>query len=851
MMRRPRTPHEGCGTSRVEGWSQDAAGRVLLLSKASTLAIARLLAVAAVLLVSISSPHALAQDPSNQTGQVSLPSSFAKSPGGMFGKINKNLDKTKPLNLQGDQLIYDTAGNRVIARGNVEIFYNDYILTADEVVYDQNASTLTAVGNVVLKEPQGNIVRADRYTLTDDFRDGFVQSLRITTSDQSTITAEQASRREGNVTEFRNGKFTPCKSDGTTPPLWCVSAARIIHDKDAKTITYQDATFDIYGQPVLYMPYFQHADPTVKHQSGFLSPGFGQSEQLGFMTEVPYYFALAPNYDFTFRPSYLSAQGIMWAGDWRHRLANGEYTVKFTAIDQDFRDLPVPDIGPDTRAEYDGWRGSVETKGLFSLSSWWKFGWDVTLESDDQFRRFYKLDNILLTDRVNQIFLTGQSDRNYFSARMYHFGGLLLTDTPQTESYTHPIIDYNYVFADPVFGGELKWDTNALSFTRVDGAIDPLTNDVRNQDINRVTSELKWRRRFTDQVGITYTPFAALRGDIYQFNDFTDPESVVIDQAACSDGNPATPCVLSSELTGSDTTLRGVAAGGITVAYPWVASTADANHIIEPIGQIVARQDAVTQRRLPNEDAKSLVFDDTNLFEVSKFSGNDRIEMGTRVNAGLQYTFQAYSGGYARVLVGQSYHLSGDNVYDITGSKQALDDDGQFIHAPDSGLETSRSDYVIGAYIAPTDAFRFISQSRFDERGFDLKRMATGAQYFYGPFDFTAVYAYSAANTFVDDSTSQQDIQASTQVRLTDNWSLGGGMRYDIDESQLLSDFLSVKYSDECFVLTATYSESYYNSATIQDDRTLMLRFELKHLGEFKYASDTLDFAFGGEQRTE
>lgn len=840
-MRRPRTPQEGCGTSRVAGWSQGAAGHVLHWA----LRCLFVLALSALPIVPFSSP-ASAQDPSVTGTGLSLPSSFGKNSGGIFGKVNKNLDKTKPLNLQGDQLIYDTAGNRVIARGNVEIFYNDYILTADEVIYDQNASTLTAVGNVTLKEPQGNIVRADRYTLTDDFRDGFVQSLRITSKDDSTITAEQATRREGNVTEFRNGKFTPCKSDAGTPPLWCISAAKIVHDQDAKTITYQDATFDILGQPVLYLPYFQHADPTVKHKSGFLAPGFGQSSQLGFITEIPYYFALDPSYDLLFHPSYMSQQGVFWAADWRQRLANGEYMVKLTAIDQDFRDLPVPDVGPDNRAEYDGWRGSVETKGLFSLSSWWKFGWDVTLESDDQFRRFYKLDNILLTDRVNQIFLTGQSDRNYFSARLYHFGGLLLTDTAQTESYTHPIIDYNYVFADPVLGGELKWDTNLLSFTRVDGAtlLDAGGNiiDTRDQNINRLTTELKWRRRFTDTIGITYTPFANLRGDIYQFNDFTDPESVVVD--------PVTGVVTASTLTSSDTTLRGIAAGGVTVAYPWVATAADANHIIEPIGQIVARQDAVTQRRLPNEDAKSLIFDDTNLFEVSKFSGYDRTEMGTRVNAGLQYTFQAHGGGYARVLAGQSYHLSGDNVYNISGNNEARDDAGEFIHSPDSGLETDRSDYVLGAYIAPTDAFRIISQSRFDQSGLDLRQMNTGAQYSYGPFDVAAIYAYSAANTLVDGSTSQQDVQTMAQVQLTDHWSMGAGVRYDIDEQQLLSDFLSVKYSDECFVLTATYSESYFNSETIQDDRTLMLRFELKHLGEFKYASDTLDFAFGGQQRT-
>ena len=92
---------------------------------------------------------------------------------------SRNIDKSQPLYLQGDELIYDTGGNKVVARGNVEIYYNNYILTADQVVYDQSANTLTAVGNVILKEPNGNVVRADRYTLTDDFRDGFVSQLSI------------------------------------------------------------------------------------------------------------------------------------------------------------------------------------------------------------------------------------------------------------------------------------------------------------------------------------------------------------------------------------------------------------------------------------------------------------------------------------------------------------------------------------------------------------------------------------------------------------------------------------------------------------------------------------------------
>ena len=59
------------------------------------------------------------------------------------------------------------------------------------------------------------------------------------------------------------------------------------------------------------------------------------------------------------------------------------------------------------RDQYDGWRGSLETKGLFSLAAGGSSAGTSRIESDDTFRRFYKLDNILLTDRVNKVFLEG------------------------------------------------------------------------------------------------------------------------------------------------------------------------------------------------------------------------------------------------------------------------------------------------------------------------------------------------------------------------------------------------------------------------------------------------------------
>jgi len=78
---------------------------------------------------------------------------------------------------QADQLFYETRNNRVIAHGNVEIYYNNFILTADQVIDDRSANELVAEGSEQLKNPDGAITRSDRLRLTDDFRDAFRNAL--------------------------------------------------------------------------------------------------------------------------------------------------------------------------------------------------------------------------------------------------------------------------------------------------------------------------------------------------------------------------------------------------------------------------------------------------------------------------------------------------------------------------------------------------------------------------------------------------------------------------------------------------------------------------------------------------
>ncbi len=97
---------------------------------------------------------------------------------------------------------------------------------------------------------------------------------------------------------------------------------------------------------------------------------------------------------------------------------------------------------------------------------------------------------MLQTDRVNAAYLQGISERNYFGATLYHFGGLLIEDTAQAASRVHPVIDYNYVLNQPIIGGEMSFGLNALAMTRTNG-----------QNMNRASVEGRWRRKIVDRIG--------------------------------------------------------------------------------------------------------------------------------------------------------------------------------------------------------------------------------------------------------------------------------------------------------------------------------------------------------------
>ncbi len=132
-----------------------------------------------------------------------------------------------PMLLQATEIHYDYNNKRVSAVGNVQIYYGGSTVEADKVIYDETTKRLHAEGNVRLTEADGKITYAEIMDLSDDFRDGFVDSLRLDTPDKTRMAAARADRSSGNFTVFHSGVYTACeacKDDPKKPPLWQVKA---------------------------------------------------------------------------------------------------------------------------------------------------------------------------------------------------------------------------------------------------------------------------------------------------------------------------------------------------------------------------------------------------------------------------------------------------------------------------------------------------------------------------------------------------------------------------------------------------------------------------------------------------
>ena len=759
-------------------------------------------------------------------------------------------DPNAQMLVKADELHYDYANNRVTAVGNVQIYYNGSRLEANSVIYDQKTKRLRAEGNVWLREGDGKVVTGEILDLDEDFRDGFVDSLRLEGADKTRFAAPRMQRDTDKMTVFESGVYTacePCKEDPSKAPKWQIKTSRIIHDDVEKMVYFENARLEFFDVPVFWWPYLSNPDPSVRRKTGWLPPTFSTSSLYGLAVTAPYFWALAPNYDVTLTPTVTTRQGLLLQAEYRQRFTNGDLSIHGAGIHQLDPQVFIDKNG----AGYPGAianRGSIDSNGKFALSPQWTWGWDAMIVSDKTFFQDYGLNrylqindsfrNFISEAGTSQVYLTGRGDRSYFDARVIYTYGLSLADVQSQLPVIYPVIDYAYTFGQPVLGGELSYKANVTNLSRQSAEFDAISNlAIANNNLcsptsadpraltpancllrgipgeySRASAEVTWRRAITDPFGQVFTPFASLRGDL--------ATATIDNQHGVSNFIPPGP----------ESMARVMPTVGLEYRYPLISVESWGTQTIEPIAQLIVRPDETFIGKLPNEDAQSLIFDDSNLFKVDKFSGWDRAEGGTRVNYGTQYTAQFNQGGTISTLIGQSYQVLGLNSFAVRDTANT---------GLDSGLETKLSDYVARIAYQPDKTYTFIARFRIAEATSAIERAEFEARANFERWNVRVMYGDYAAQPDIGFLNRRDGALTQTEFKVTPNWSVLGAARYDLTAGEFNQYRLGIGYIDDCIALGLNYITDYsygYSPTTNTStqasiNHTVMLSLGLRTLG--------------------
>jgi LPS-assembly protein len=695
------------------------------------------------------------------------------------------------VNVDAARISYDPRSSIATATGAVELTYGPYTLDASMVSYNQKTGAFDANGSVVLHEPNGNVLLADSLDLKNKFKEGFARHVKALLTNDVTITAAFMRRVDGNITVFEKATYTACRDCKTRSghPLWEVDTDLTTHDLKAHNLYHVNPRFKINGATVIGLPYLAMPDPSVTRRSGWLFPDIKSGTDYGAGLVTPYFWALTPSTDLTFRPVWTTYQGPIADVEWRQALENGSYNLRGIGLHQ-FHDLPTPENGQ--------WRGAIKSAGRFSAGQDWAYGWDGTFATDRTFLNSYGYDTTRAI-ATNDIYATGLWDQTFVSAQMLNFGSLSSSINPDTLPYAMPFVMGEIINRDTPIGGQFDFSWNAYSLHRVATAT-PFTTVNQGTDQTRATTQMNWHREFYSDAGTVVTPFANLRSDMLVTQNIPDASS----------GTGYT----------SSTAARVLPEVGIDARYPFVAQLPFGQSIISPVFQLVASSNEGATNAFGNEDSITLNYDHSSLFLANRFTGLDRYEGGTHADIGLTYSLIGNNGGFVRASAGQSIHLAGQNSF-VNGS----------------GLADNESDLVAAIVVQPWNDLSLSYETRVKDDFSAINRQEAVASLSFDRVSANLSYLDFAAEPAYGLATRQHWISGDAKLALTNGWSVFGGVTYDFMADVMTQRTLGLEFDCQCmnFKLAYTGTEDSVSHAV---ENKLMMSVEFATLGKTGFAAN-------------
>ncbi len=694
------------------------------------------------------------------------------------------------IDFEADELSYDSEADTIIAQGDVILRSADRSVRANQVVWNRPAGTIVATGNVRFVDERGNQLFTESVSLTDQFEAGAMDELLLALRAGGRLAARSAERGDDGTVLLNDAAYTACAvadPEGCAKnPSWRITADRVTFDPEASRIRFRGAMLELFGARLIPLPGLSlRADGAG--ESGFLVPDVRVSANNGTELSGRYFWRLDSNRDLTLGGYVYTAVAPMVSAEWRHLTEAGAYQLEGYVTHSSTVNLAGAPVSAEKL------RGYFGANGRFQFSPEWSVTSSIRVASDRTFLRRYDLSR---DDRLRSTFNFERIDEDsYLTIAGWATQTLRINDDQGQVPLALPVIDYRQRIKDPVLGGKIELQANTLSLLRNDG-----------QDTQRAFAGAKWDLRGLTDWGQVVTLTGLVRGDVYH------TDNTFATNTAIYRGNEGW-------------TARGIATAAVDVEWPFVGEAFGGTQVFKPRLQLVASPQ-LENLAVPNEDARAIDLEDSNLFALNRFPGYDRVEDGVRLTWGLDYELQ-FPGWRIKTNIGQSFRVQ--NARDIV---------------PDgTGFSERVSDFVGRTEVRYRDFLKLTHRFRLDKDNLAVRRneidATIGSQRTYLELGYLRLDRNIQT---VEDLRDREELRAAARIAFDENWSLFGSGVFnltDADEDPVFTPDgfepirtrLGVAYQDDCIEFGLTWRRDYITAGDAERGNTFQVFFSLTNLG--------------------
>ncbi|NWC94762.1 MULTISPECIES: LPS-assembly protein LptD [unclassified Pseudomonas] len=770
---------------------------------------------------------------------------------GMNDKTNKSDAPTfigaKASRYEQEQQIASLAGDVVMRQGSMQV-------EADEANLYQAENRGELNGNVRLRD-NGALLVGDHAEVQLDTGAAKVDNAEyVMHKSRIRGNALYAKRAENAIIRLKDGTYTTCEPNSNA---WQLKGNNITLNPATGFGTATNVTLRVKDIPILYTPYIYFPIDN-RRQSGFLPPSFSTGSETGFTLVTPYYFNLAPNYDATLYPQYMTKRGLLMEGEFRYLTKSSEGQFGGAYLNDDSSERKGQTDYEKTRYMLN-WqhKGGLDSRLLTQV--------DYTKISDPYYFQDLKSyqEGVRSQDYVNQqgsITYRGDSYQAALNLQAYQLATVSqITPYDRLPQITfngtlpyHPGgLNFTYETEAVRFDRDLEsgtfTDENGLTSARLDTNVTGLTrtNGTRLNLAPAVEYPMNWTYGFvTPKLKYVYTKYDL---DL----DSTGKDQIIAAQALSTAAAPYAGGTFKSSQD------RAIPVASVDSGLYFDRNTnwfgKDYRQTLEPRAYYlyVPNKD---QSDIPVFDSSEYSFSYASLFRDNRFSGSDRIGDENKLSLGVTSRWIEENGfERQRISVGEAVYFKNREVQ-LPGILASARADAQSDVSPialDYEFRFNRDWRATADYNWDPESHSPRSGSAmFHYQPEDNPNKVINVGYRYrndqvvynqltGKWQFGGDYGSAAdPSTFVKDYYKIQQHDFSMMWPIVPQWNLITRWQYDYARNRTLEAFGGFEYDNCCWKLRVinrywVSNDEYSQIAPLNEkgDHGLFFQVVLKGLG--------------------